>query len=379
MTVKYFKYAFATAGIVAPIPDPTQVSNVLSYQQGFSADYALDPSDPASLNIPLDQFNQMMNDVTGAIQQVQQNGFPIHITSAMNDGAPYAYSKNSYVRAVDGNNYYSLIDNNTDVPPTSNWQLVINGSTAGGSTFTGLQLNYWGASLPTGYVWANGQTIGNASSNATGMADSGTEDLFSNFWGLSSSLFPMFTSLGVPQARGGSAAADFAANYAITLPDCRERVEAGLGTMGGTTDPNRITTGGSGIAGSTLGASGGVETFALLTANLAIHNHASGSLVGSNHNHAYSSTTGAGGAHTHTLNGAVDAAQSPPSAYLASHSISTVAISGSIGAVGDHTHSVSGTTDNASISITGATDNTGSGTAHQNTQPTIICNKIIKL
>ena len=124
MTIKYFTYTFGQSGTLAAIPDPTQLSGVVSYQEGFGPDYALINTDPASLTIPRDQFNQLMNDVTGAIQQIQQNGYPIHVTAAMNDGSPLAYSKNSYVRATDGNIYYSLVNSNTDVPPTANWQLV---------------------------------------------------------------------------------------------------------------------------------------------------------------------------------------------------------------------------------------------------------------
>lgn len=367
MTVKYFKYTFAVDGIVTPIPDPTQISNVLSYQQGFSIDYALDPSDPASLNIPLDQFNQLINDMTGAIQQVQQNGFPIHITAAMNDGSAYAYDANSFVRATNGSNYYSLIDGNTDVPPSSNWQIFINGNTAGGSILPGFQTDYWGTSLPAGYVWANGLTIGDASSNATGFADASTSALFALFWNLSPSIFPMFTSTGTLQARGASAAADFALHYAVTLPDCLERVTAGAGTMGGVADPNRITSGGAGISGATLGASGGVQTFALTTNNLAAHTHDGSGLSVSSHTHSFATPD-----HTHTI-----------PTYNPSAPGGLIYGSNNAGQVGTVTTNAggafSGTTGATAPSVTGTTGSTGIGIAHQNTQPTIICNKIIKL
>jgi hypothetical protein len=379
-TPKYFIYPFGTAGDRATVPDPTQVSGVVSYQSGFPVGYQLIDTDPASLNIPRDEFNQLIYDITYAIQQLQQNGYPVFITTAMNGGTPFPYSANSFVRASDNNVYYSLVDNNTDTPPSSNWQIVINGNGVGGSILTGMMIDYWGTGLPSGYVWPNGQTIGNGSSNATGRANADTASLYSYFWALSPTLFPQFQSDGAtPQARGVSSAADFAANYQMTLPDCLERVTAGLGTMGGVSDPNRLTVGGSGIAGATLGASGGVQTFALTTTNLASHVHGSSVMTVSAHTHTYSGSSGAAGGHTHTLNGAVDSVGSPPSAYLASHSISTAAISGSISAVGDHTHTFGGTTDTAAPGISGNTDATGSGTAHQNTQPTIICNKILKL
>ncbi len=124
MTVKYFKYPFGVDGDLLAIPNPTQLSGVVSYQAGYPIDYQLVDTDPASLNIQRNQFNQLMFDTTSAIQQLQQNGFPIHITAAMNDGVAYAYDKNSYVRATDSNVYYSLTNGNVDVPPSVNWQLA---------------------------------------------------------------------------------------------------------------------------------------------------------------------------------------------------------------------------------------------------------------
>lgn len=54
----------------------------------------------------------------------------------------------------------------------------------------------------------------------------------------------------------------------FNIPDLRERVIAFQGTMGGASSPSRITTGGSGINGTALNASGGAETSTLGTANL---------------------------------------------------------------------------------------------------------------
>jgi len=76
----------------------------------------------------------------------------------------------------------------------------------------------------------------------------------------------------VPTGRGLSAAADYAANKTITLPDGRGRVLAGQDDMGGSA-ASRLTTGGSGVDGATLGTSGGTETHTLTTAQLASHTH----------------------------------------------------------------------------------------------------------
>lgn len=124
---KFFKYAFGQAGILTPIPNDTQIDGSISYEQGFSTDYTLNPQfDPVTAKeVPLAQTNQYLNDITGAVQQYQINGFPDFITTADNDGVPYPYDINSYVR-YNNEVYFSLIDNNTDTPPSANWEPVGN-------------------------------------------------------------------------------------------------------------------------------------------------------------------------------------------------------------------------------------------------------------
>lgn len=58
----------------------------------------------------------------------------------------------------------------------------------------------------------------------------------------------------------------------FNLPDLRGRAVAGVDNMGGTA-ANRITSGGSGITGTTLGAAGGAETVTLSTSQIPSHNH----------------------------------------------------------------------------------------------------------
>ena len=58
----------------------------------------------------------------------------------------------------------------------------------------------------------------------------------------------------------------------FNLPDLRGRVAAGRDDMGGSA-ANRITNGGSGIVGTTLGAAGGAETHTLTTAQIPSHSH----------------------------------------------------------------------------------------------------------
>jgi microcystin-dependent protein len=184
---------------------------------------------------------------------------------------------------------------------------------------TGSVTDYVGSSAPTGWVLLDGRTIGSSSSGATNRANSDTQTLFELLWNSMAN-----AEAPVSSGRGASAAADFAANKTITLPDARGRVIAGKDDMGGTT-AGRLTSGGSGITGTTLGVSGGTQTHTLTTAQLAAHTHSMDVVA----------VTGTGfGA-------------CPPS---------TVAVGGG-----------------------NTTGSTGGGSAHQNTQPTLVLNKIIKL
>lgn len=79
----------------------------------------------------------------------------------------------------------------------------------------------------SGWVRDNGRTIGSATSGATERANADTSALFVYLWtNFSNTICPVSTG------RGASAAADFAANKTITLPDKRGYVPGGLDDMG---------------------------------------------------------------------------------------------------------------------------------------------------
>lgn len=58
----------------------------------------------------------------------------------------------------------------------------------------------------------------------------------------------------------------------FNLPDMRGRAPFGKDDMGGVA-ANRLTSGGSGVAGATLGAAGGGETVTLTSAQIPAHTH----------------------------------------------------------------------------------------------------------
>lgn len=81
----------------------------------------------------------------------------------------------------------------------------------------------------TGWVRMNAKTIGSAVSGATERANSDTQSLFTFLWNNFSN-----TDAPVSTGRGGSAAADWAANKTIGIPTMQGYLLAGADDMGGT-------------------------------------------------------------------------------------------------------------------------------------------------
>lgn len=137
----------------------------------------------------------------------------------------------------------------------------------------------------TGWVKANAQTIGNATSGASQRANADTQNLFVYLWS-------NFTDAHCPVVggRGATALADFTASKQITLPDLRSRSPFGLDDMGSAASGRLLAsnvTSGGGDGVTTPAATGGEANHTLvlaeappgqITFNDAAHSH----LVGSN-------------------------------------------------------------------------------------------------
>lgn len=117
---------------------------------------------------------------------------------------------------------------------------------------------YSGTTAPTGWVLMNGQTIGNASSSATGRANADCRGLFYHLWASYAD-----AKAAVSGGRGASAQADFDANKTIGIPSMQGRTWVGLDDMGATA---------AGVIGSVItnattnGETGGTETITLSSA-----------------------------------------------------------------------------------------------------------------
>lgn len=182
----------------------------------------------------------------------------------------------------------------------------------------GSVIDFCGASLPVGYEWPNGQTLGSASAN-----------------------YPDFYSAN--------------ASSGVVLDLCG-RVVAGKDDMGEVSN-NRLTTAGSGIDGDVLGAAGGLETHALTEAQMPVHVH---SITDPGHRHFV--VAGGSAVTLSAANQMLSNFQNgQPNAYELFGSATDATLSRS---------------SSASTGIT-ASNSAGSGTAHNNVQPTIVMNKIL--
>jgi hypothetical protein len=157
----------------------------------------------------------------------------------------------------------------------------------------------------TGFVKANGLTIGNATSGATGRANADTQNLFTYLWAncaqpTSNRHCPVSGGIGA------SALADYNANKTITVFDMRASIPVGLDDMGATAAGRLLSsnvTSGGGDGPTTPNATGGQANHTMLLSELVAHSH---TITDPGHQHTISSFTGA------TSGGAFSALQNAP-------------------------------------------------------------------
>lgn len=109
----------------------------------------------------------------------------------------------------------------------------------------------YGTGVHSGWVRANGRTIGSATSGASERANADTEALFLY-------LYAADANLAVSGGRGANAADDWAANKTIALPDWRGKAIGALADMGNTATSD-LTTTYFGTDPTVLGADGGEQ------------------------------------------------------------------------------------------------------------------------
>jgi microcystin-dependent protein len=198
-------------------------------------------------------------------------------------------------------------------------------------------LDYGGTTAPTGWVLCYGQQYIISTPGST--------------------YYALYQVLGTRYNNPAPSAGYF------RVPDYRGRVGAGFELAGGGATTNRLGAATGGVNGDVLGATGGEGAHVLLDAELSSHSHGASTIVVSK-----------AGAHTHDITlGAGDGGITGV--------VGTAGIAGSGGGTGhtlgaEYTGESPLTTHDHTLS--GSTGLTGSDTAHNIVQPTIIVNKIIK-
>lgn len=178
----------------------------------------------------------------------------------------------------------------------------------------GSTIEYWGAAAPnSAFAFPYGQAI--------------SRTVYSG----------LFALLGTNYGSGDG-------TTTFNLPDLRGRVVAGVDNMGGV-GANRLTSANFGGNPQVLGASGGVETVTLTTAQIPAHSHPN---------------TLSDPGHTHGTNAYTGASTTPGGGFQAGSNSAATVYSSTTGI----------TINNASV---------GGGGSHTNVQPTIVANKLIRI
>lgn len=200
----------------------------------------------------------------------------------------------------------------------------------------GTIIDFAGTALPDGYLFCDGSAISALIFVA----------LFNNIG----------TTYGV-----GSGPDEF------NLPDLRGRSSSGVDNMNNTVgtgggNVGRITSAGSGINAIFLNASGGTETYALTSTELAAHNHP---ITDPGHLHSITDQQ-----HGHTIQTTKD--------DFATGNFFAGAADATPNQASELSFTGITTTNSGSTGITGTNNNLNAGDAHQNMPPTLILNKLIK-
>lgn len=200
-------------------------------------------------------FNGILKQVTQWSQWVQAGG-PVFYDSSFATSIG-GYPKGTILSStiVPGYRWLSTAENNTTDPDAGGAGWVQDP----GQVPTGTPVAAVSTTIPYGYVSANGTTIGNGSSNATGRANADTQFLFVLIWGsCSNAICPIYTSTGAASTRGASAAADYAANKALAVWNMNGAALMGADSQNGTTSTNlsgaTVVSGDRTTPGSILGA-----------------------------------------------------------------------------------------------------------------------------
>jgi microcystin-dependent protein len=198
---------------------------------------------------------------------------------------------------------------------------------------TGAILSFGGTSAPTGYLLCDGSNVSRTTYSA------------------------LFTAIGTTWGAGDG-------STTFGLPDMRRRTFVGSGGTG------------TGTLGNAVGNTGGEESHALSTGELASHTHTF-TTGGQSADHTHSGTTsGQSADHTHTTVDNIVVYEA--GGALPGGTFGNARTEATGGSSNDHTHTITTGGVSAGHTHSGTSDATGSGTAHNTIQPSAVILAIIK-
>lgn len=236
---------------------PRNGSGTMSVPNSFSS------GTPISSSQVNANFTDVASELTGSLPRDGQAAMTGQLKAASGSAAAPGVTFGSdtdtgFYRKASGT--IGIVSDGTEVGTISSTGITDANSVAVVGIPAGVIWAYAATTAPAGWVRLNGRTIGNASSGATERANADTSTLFSLIWSSYSD-----SVCAVSGGRGASAAADYAANKTIALPDWRGRAPFGLDDMGSTA-AGRL--GSVMTSPTTNGAAGGTETHTLTAAQL---------------------------------------------------------------------------------------------------------------
>lgn len=314
MAAKRFAVPFATTGDKVVIPDAVDSQGAVSYSEGWGPDYQLPDDDPAYRPVGRQEMNGVLNDITGAIAEVQQNGVATWVQPA---GLIPPYPVNALVRHND-KVWLNNSANNSAEPSVANGWVDVFGN---GFVPPGAVMSFATPAAPNGYLLCDGSAI-----SRTTYAS-------------------LFSAIGTAFGAGNG-------STTFNVPDMRGMFVRGL-DQGRGVDPGRT------LSNTPQNPANLAHSHAISVVANGAHTHALSASADSAgaHTHSVSGSTNSAGAHTHTAPRAAnnDVGNGSPNFTTANGLNGTTAATNS---AGSHTHTVSGTAASA-----GTHTHTVSGTA----------------